>query len=371
MRTIVHLVILFLLISYKTSLAQKLNNNYENPRERSLLKGDYFGGNWNSTKKHFNAEKIFFAENLITKIILTDPTLEIRKGYKLYSINNFRIRDIANVKFDQAYILVKPSNTYNKSVFHFIKQADDYINSDSQYLKIKSYLTSKYGKSTNFTSPKKDALTETNFSDTTMYITPIDESSCNLHVWNNKQTRIKLSYYKDIQYLLFSIENKNQNTINWFNESEYEEKFTTEFKQFDENNGYKKLKFGMTTTVVKLIVKYQNNDLSKSYSIENNEYKFWFDRYFDNCYLRFNKKGILFQISLQKTNQTDEEFKIFLNECKEMFGTPMVTLEKRYTYNYWIGKNISIYLSRWNDGETYVIIKNDSLDDSQASDKLY
>lgn len=371
MRTIIHLVIVFFLISYKTSLAQKLKNNYENPREMSLLKGDFFSGNWNSTKKYYNVEKIFFAENLITKIILADPTLEIRKGYKLYSINNFKIRDIANVKFDQAYILVKPSNTYNKSVFYFIKQADDYINSDSQYLKIKSYLTSKYGNSTNYTSPKKDAPTETNFPDTTMYLTPIDESSCNLHVWNNKQTRINLSYYKDIQYLLLSIENKNQNTINWFNESEYEEKFTSEFKQFDENNGYKKLKFGMTKTGVKAIVKYQNNDLFKNYKVENNEYIFWFDRRFDNCYLRFNKKNQLFQVSLQKTNQTDEEYEIFLNECIEMFGKPLVKTTKDYTDNYWIGKNIAIYLTRWKDGETYVIIKNDSLDDSQASDKLY
>ncbi|HCT24186.1 MAG TPA: hypothetical protein DIW54_13025 [Chitinophagaceae bacterium] len=371
MRTIIHLLILLLLISCKSSLAQKHNNNYKNPREKSLLKGDYFSENWNSTKKYFNLEKIFFAENLITKIILTDPTLDLRKGYKLYSIKNFRISDIASVKFEQAYILVKPSNTYNKSVLYFTKQADDYINSDSLYLKIKSYLRSKYGKSTNYTSPKKDALIETTFSDTTIYPTPIDESSCNLHVWNDKQTRINLSYYKDIQYLLLSIENKNQNTINWYNESEYEENFTSEFKQFDENNGYKKLKFGMTLTAVKSIVKYQNNDLFKNYKIENNDYKFWFDRRFDDCYLRFNKKGLLFQTSLQKTNQTDEEYEIFLNECKEMFGRPMVTFEKKYTYNYWIGKNISIYLSRWNDGETYVIIKNNSLDDSQASDKLY
>lgn len=196
--------------------------------------------------------------------------------------------------------------------------------------------------------------------------------------WGKDNIHLKLSYIKESSLIILTVDESSfqtywGNASNWFKESEYDEKFTAAFKEFDSKNGYKGLKFGMLKTAVNNVVKYKAPDLMKQYSVINAEYKNWFYIPFQDCKITFNKKNQLYSVALSKNEFSNIDYEQFLKELIDLFGEPKIYKEKSgdYELTNWQGKNISLIIMRPNDQSIYISLSSFSLNDYSPSDKLY
>ncbi len=197
--------------------------------------------------------------------------------------------------------------------------------------------------------------------------------------WNgNVNIHLKLNFIQERNLIILSVEEYldkifHSNSRNWVFESNYNENFTNAFKEFDNKNGYKRLKFGMQKSAVKNIVKFKDADVLRQYAVTTQEYKNWFYIPFDFCYLMFNKKNELYEVSLSKDEYSDEDYRRFLKELIEMFGTPTTYEEKsgNSEFTLWSGRNIFVTIMRPQDHSLYVYFDCGRLDDSSPTDKLY
>jgi hypothetical protein len=238
----------------------------------------------------------------------------------------------------------------------FIKHFDDSLSANNKYKSILILFRNKFGNGKTM-APFEDI--ETN-------------------VWIGKENiTMYLNYNKIENSIVLSIEQNASSIIryrnNLFQESEYSEKFTKYFKEFDNRNGYKGLKFGMQQQQVKTIVKIKGPNILKHYEVLNDVYKEWFYQKFDFCYLSFNTEKRLYDVELEKDVFSDQDYGTFLKEATDLFGTPnefrSIVGEAEITR--WIGNNFYVAIMRLKDGSLGVSLDALDLDDTSPSDKLY
>lgn len=158
-----------------------------------------------------------------------------------------------------------------------------------------------------------------------------------------------------------------------FFDSQYEERFTQEFKEFDSSNGYKLLKFGTPkfnlTDKYKLIETNQN----RTYKIEKKQFSSWGGILFDEFNIFFNKKDLLTGVILLKESISEDDFDSFINVITKLLGSPSSnTVDKDIKYFIYTGKKINIIISRSISNKIFSVeIYNSKLDDSKESDILY
>ena len=162
-------------------------------------------------------------------------------------------------------------------------------------------------------------------------------------------------------------------TANLFAASEYDEEFTKDFKEFDRRNGFKRLKFGMSRSVVGSIVKLKQPHPTGDYEIANEEYRHWYDLEFNSCELGFNKKDKLVDVSLFKIDFSNDDYNRLLKDMSELLGTPtnFKEISNGSEFTRWKGKKIQLIVLRGNDDTITVDINCPDIDDSSPSDKLY
>ena len=120
-------------------------------------------------------------------------------------------------------------------------------------------------------------------------------------------------------------------------------------------------------------MKYKDPDILKQYAVTSAEYKNWFYIPFDYCYLMFNKKNQLYDVSLSKDEYSNDDYEQFLKELIEMFGAPTTYKEKsgNSEFTLWKGKNLNFFIMRPQDQSLYVDFNCVGLDDTSPTDKLY
>lgn len=335
---------------------------------------------WYKVKKLCDFEKIETYKNEYQNYYCGD----ISDTTKSYLLQGKAYHEFNNIWFDQVVLRIIGSTTsrFNYSSLYFIKQFNDSIKANLLYKEILQSFKTKYGNSyTKHLERYKKEIVDS-MTENTIYaylnennpFSAVDETE-----WNgNSNIHLKLSFIQERNLIILSVSEYPSksfyiNSRNWFSESDYDEKFTDAFKEFDNKNGYKGLKFGMLKSVVKNIVKYKEPDMLKQYPVVASEYKNWFYIPFDYCYLMFNKKNQLYDVSLSKDEYSNDDYEQFLKELIELFGNPTKYKEKssESEFTLWEGKNLNFFIMRPKDKSIYVDFSCVALDDTLPTDKLY
>lgn len=350
--------------------------------DNSLFKWKEFSFSrpWEKVKKSCDIEKIETYENDYQNYFcgnISDTT-------KSYTLDNKNYHEFNSVWFDQVILHIIGSTTsrFNYSSLYFIKQFSNSAQASISYNDILKSFKSKYGNSFTKHLEKYKKEIADSVSQNTIY-TYLNQSSPFSKVdeteWSGSDNiHMKLSFIEETNLMVLSVKEYASksfdiNARNWFSESNSDENFSDAFKEFDNKNGYKGLKFGMLKSVVKNIVKYKDPDMLKQYEVATSEYKNWFYIPFDFCYLMFNKKDKLYDVSLSKDEYSNSDYEQFLADLSELFGSPMTYKEKNRNseYTLWEGRNINFFVMRPNDGSIYVDFNCFGLDDTSPTDKLY
>lgn len=300
---------------------------------------------------------------------------------KSYIINNEIYHEFNDISYDQVILHIVGSTTssFNYSSLYFIKQFSDSIRANFLYKQILNSFKTKYGNcETSHSDNYRRGITtikggHLNISDESAPYPSVDET-----YWQGNNVFLKLSFIKEGNFIMLSVRNDflhnfNSQSKNWFFESNCDENYNDAFKEFDAKKCYKKLKFGITKTEVKNIIKYKDADILKQYLVTTPEYNNWFDIHFDFCKLTFNKKNKLYDVSLSKDEYSDDDYEQFLKDLIEMFGEPTTYKEKKgdNEFTLWKGMNIYFFVMRPQDKSLYVSFYCVGLDDSSSTDKLY
>ena len=350
--------------------------------DNSFFKWKDFSFNkpWEKVKDKCGIEKI----EAYTNDCQTHFCGNISDTTKSYLLQSRDYHEFNDIWFDQVILHLIGSTTsrFNYSSLYFTKQFNDSIKANLAYKEILKLFKTKYGDNYtgHFERYKKeiaDSMTEN-----TLYACLNENNPCSAvdeTEWNcNRDIHLKLSFIQESNLIILSVSEYPSksfypNARNWFKESEYDEKFTAAFKEFDAKNGYKGLKFGMLKSATKNIVKYRAPDILKQYSVASIEYKNWFYIPFDYCYLMFNKKNQLYNVSLSKDEYSNADYEQFLKELIELFGNPTTYKDKsgESEFTLWKGKNLNFLIMRPKDKSIYVDFSCVALDDTSPTDKLY
>jgi hypothetical protein len=274
---------------------------------------------------------------------------------KSYYLRNFNYQKFSDVNFDYVILHLQGCKNYyeNYSSLFFLKHLNDSVAATSWYNNILIDFKTKFGNS------------------------KTEETEIEVTRWVGKYNiKMILKYYKVDNLIILSIEQNPFSVAryrnNLYQNSEYLENFTEDFKKFDKKNSFKGLKFGMPISLVKTIVKVKKPDIHKEYEVLNKEYKEWYYINFDDCFLSFNKKGQLYDVGLDKYEFSDNEFEDFLRDAIRLFGRPN-DIERKNGNSVsvrWRGKNFYLAIFR-NENGVGVIFDASDLNDSSPSDKLY
>lgn len=315
---------------------------------------------------------------------------------KPYLIQNNIYHEFANIHFNKVILDVKGSaNSYfHFNRLYFIKQWENSNDSKYQYTKMLNIFKKKYGNTDTETLTKEwnDTITvetgdsvykyKRNNTFSTAKINLSDDNPFSIieqTEWRgSKNICMKLAFMPEENIVILTIEEYPNKSIphvdkKWFQESEYNEQFTRVFKEFDSKNGYKNLKFGALKSTIKTLVNLKEDDLVKQSIVTTPQYKNWFYTHFDNCFLKFNKKTQLCDVTLWKTDFSDEDYNKLLKELTELFGKP--TKLKYYNNDLeitlWEGRKINLFIMRTNKNGIFVDFNSYLLDDTSISDNLY
>lgn len=343
-------------------------------------KGFSFNQPWDKIKKQCALNKIEAYNNEYLDYYCGAIT-DTRKSYLF---QNKLFLEFDNISFDQVVLHIIGSKTsrFNYSSLFFIKEFNDSIKANFEYKVLLQSLNTKYGYSntTQFEKFKKEIPDSLTRNTERKYLNKKNPfSQVAKTEWNGKaKIHMELIFIQERNLVILSIKEYTSksfysNSRNWFSESEYDEKFTIAFKEFDRKNGYKGLKFGMLKSMAKNIVNYKAPDILKQYEVVTPEYKNWFYIPFDYCHLMFNKKNQLYDVTISKNEYSSDEYDFFLKELLELFGNPTKYREKSEDseLTIWQGRNLNILVMRPKDGSIYVDFNCVKLDDYLPTDKLY
>jgi hypothetical protein len=149
--------------------------------------------------------------------------------------------------------------------------------------------------------------------------------------------------------------------------------FSTAFKEFDQSNGYKGLKFGTTFAVVNKSASLAETDAYKLYIVLNNKYNNWFHINFDNCFFTFNKKNLFSGAIIEKDQFSETEYATLLSDALDLFGNTnsyKIKSDDEETTT-WTGKNITVIIFRLKNKDINVQFISNIFNDASESDKLY
>ncbi|HLX54362.1 MAG TPA: hypothetical protein VKR58_10495, partial [Aquella sp.] len=186
-----------------------------------------------------------------------------------------------------------------------------------------------------------------------------------------------LRYVKENNLMILSVNEFSIFQLNkWdhlYSQSEYSEKFKKAFKDFDKNNRYKELKFGIQKQEVIKKVRIEGPDQFKQYGVLNKDYKIWFYINFDECDLTFNRKRQLYNVSLYKAEYSNDDYEIFVNDAIKLFGSPteLRKMGDKIETTQWLGNNLYLAIMRHQSGSLSVMLDALEFDDSSPTDKLY
>lgn len=116
------------------------------------------------------------------------------------------------------------------------------------------------------------------------------------------------------------------------------------FKEIDNDNTFKGIKFGTPQSEVKKVVNFKKTDYDTPFRLQTDEQKYaiWKGIYFDNnTQFSFSKEKRLSKIVLFYPYKTKDEFDEFTNKIKKLLGD-IHLLNKNDKYERWVGKNIVI-----------------------------
>jgi hypothetical protein len=303
---------------------------------------------------------------------------------KSYTLNNNAYHEFNGFWFDQVILHISGSTTsqYNHNSLHFIKETNDPTQARLLYKKILQSFQLKYGNgnSNHLEKYKKEVADSMQPNSTYSYLNDLNPFSIvDATEWRGENNiSLKLSLMPEVGLIILSVKEYLTKSLyiksrNWFFESNYDERFTNTFKEFDNRKGYKGLKFGMLKSAAKNIVKFKDANIMKEYLVTTQDYRNWFYIPFDYCHLSFNKKGQLFDVTLTKNEYSNYDYEQFIKELIEMFGSPNKHKDRKgdFEYTIWRGKYITFFVMRSQDQSLYVDFNGVGLDDTLPTDKLY
>lgn len=223
-----------------------------------------------------------------------------------------------NIKFDKVFLIMEGFGEWsNLTRLKFIKQFKSPEESDTYFRNFKN----KY-----ILEPKgKDSI-----------------YSCDYKNSNNYT-----SIYLDDDKFVIEINDFIKNYLNSI-VSQYDYDNSTEsFKEIDNDNTFKSIKFGTSQKEVKKIVNFVKTESTTPYSLVTDEQKYaiWKGIYFDNLtQFYFSKEKYFSGISLCYPYKNREEFDSFILKIRKILGDIHLKTNKD-EFEIWHGKNISIILS--------------------------
>jgi hypothetical protein len=327
---------------------------------------------------------------------------DISDTTKSYLLQNNIYHEFNNVWFDQVVLHISGSSgarpRLNNSSLCFIKQLSDSNKAKSLYQEMLKVFKMKYGNShteylgkynepniiENTPSPKIKTGHERAVVDSVTVDIGYLSDKCPFFLeeqtqWIGKNNiYLKLSYIQENNLIIFIVSEYsskifNKNARNWYNESEYDEKITTAFKEFDSRSVYKGLKFGSLKSEVQKLVNFKKTDNSREYAVETEKYKKWLDITFDHCHMSFNKKNQFYDVMLSIDEYAEKDYEQLLNELIELFGSPkgFKEINNDAEFTTWLGKNIIVFVMRSNNRSIDIDISYKRLNDWSVTDKLY
>lgn len=204
--------------------------------------------------------------------------------------------------------------------------------------------------------------------------------SAELTEWKGyRHIYFQIDYIDEASLIVLSVYEYPENAIKrtttggLYAASEYEEKFSNAFKEFDNRNGYKKLKFGMSRSAVANLVPLKPTQDTHDFKVESMGYRNWFDIQFDFCDLTFNKKNQLYDVQLFKADFSDQAYFKMIKDLYELLGNASKYRESSNDAEFtsWKGRKINLILMRGKESSISVDITAAILDDSSPADKLY
>ena len=398
------IVIVVLTILNSTSLfsQQKKTTNEFHPNDNSFFKWKEFSfiQPWEKLKQICHLEKI---------VTYTDEYLnyycgEISETKKSYILRNKIYHEYNGIVYDQVILCTNIDNyIYGQGSLYFIKQTKDSVEAKQLYNEILKTLYNKYGNYTyqqtgynreffdSINLNKKNTYTKDENGKETITIGTIGKllnkdnpfSVVQETLWNKRNIYLRVYFIKERNLVVLynqdvrPIDERPFDTNHFrslFKDSEYDERYTDIFKEFDKKYGYKELKFGMPRSSVIKIVKLKDADILKQFLVKNIEYNNWFYIPFEGCYLSFNKKNKLYEVALIKSEYSNDEYDNFLKELVSMFGKPKEYKEKNngFESSIWRGKYLNVITQCSKDNsDLFVSFYSIDLDDFSPIDKLY
>ncbi|MDR3669027.1 MAG: hypothetical protein P4L35_19530 [Ignavibacteriaceae bacterium] len=347
--------------------------------DKSFFKWKQFSFNqpWERLKEICDLEKI----DAYSDTYLDFYCGNISSTSKSYLLNNKIYHSFDDIGFDQVILHMKGStkSAFNNNSIYFIKQESDSVKSNAIYKEILKDLKKKYGDvhTEHMKKNAEDSITGNSVRETLSENYPFP--SIEQTKWEGRSNiYMTLCFSKENNFIILSVQEYptrsllTSKTNNLFAESEYDETFTTIFKDFEKRNGYKQLKFGLPKATVENMVKLKRPDALRQYAVVNYEYKNWFHIHFDDCNLTFNKNNKLYDVQLSKEGFTNDEYEKFLIEIISLFGEPKKQKDNSNgEYAVWNGKSMTVIVMRPDENSIFVDFECIRLDDSSPSDKLY
>jgi hypothetical protein len=372
----------FYLIFFKGYGQHKGNANFLQ-LDKSLIRWNEFSfaQPWNKLKAACDLYKV----EALTPDYLEFYCGNITDTTKSYLLRSAHYHQFAGFHFDEVILHVSghAHSPVNYSMLSFIKQLSDSLAGEIIYKSLLDTLKGKYGRVYTQHAEKMALGKVAGAEDVGKTwlnkhnpFSAVEESQ-----WDGGDNFYMSLYYmreNNLIILTFSEYFEtcmiNQQIRNLFLESEYDEKMTDAFKAFDKSNGYKRLKFGQPKLAIKNLVALKGPSTENDYEVMTESYSRWFDMQFDLCNLRFNKRGLLYNLTLLKASFSDYEYANFLNELTDLFG-PAAEYKVHSNASettIWQGQHMEIAVLRnLENGSLYIDFNNPKLDDSSPTDKLY
>jgi hypothetical protein len=370
------------LISFSGYSQHKGNANFLQ-LDKSLIqwKEFSFAQPWNKLKSTCDLQKV----DGLSPDYLEFYCGDVADTTKSYLFRSEQYHQFASFHFDQVVLHVcgHPHSPVNYSKLSFVKQLSDALASEIIYKALLDTLKSKYGRvytdRAEKMAPGKVAGAEDvgkNWLNDRNPFSAVEEST-----WEGGDNFYMSLYYmreNNLIILTFSEYFEaciiNPRLRNLFLESEYDEKMTDVFKEFDKSNGYKGLKFGQSKLSIKNLATLKGPSAENDYEVVTESYHKWFDTQFDLCNVRFNKRGLFYNLTLLKASFSDDEYTRFLSELTDLFGQAArykIRSDATET-SIWQGQHMEISILRNLGNESlYIDFTSPKLDDSSPTDKLY
>ena len=376
------LITLVTLLISNLSHCQRLNSDdfYKMPKFKW---NDFsFDQSWDKIKKGTEAEKYLAFDEKLQSFF----NMGISDSTKYYKLHDTKYQRMFGLFFSDVILKIEKKPSYNNegNVLSFFESLPDNSLALNFLKHLEDSLNKKYGlntkKKNQYYKKSAEKTTDQKADGPAFDKSYLDESLSYSYIeetnWFFKNFIINLTYIPEQNFIKLRFRENliySHSGNRLFFESEYDEKFTTAFKEFDNKNGYKSLKFGMLKSVVKNIVKYKDPDILKQYAVTSAQYKNWFYIPFDYCYLIFNKKNQLYDVSLSKDEYSNADYEQFLKELIELFGNPTTYKDKSgdSEFTLWKGKNLNFFIMRSKGKSIYVDFNCVALDDTSPTDKLY